>query len=120
MMERWGLKVEIANHAFDRTGHFLAGRDVDRLADFNDALRDPGVRAIFTTRGGKGAYRLAHALDFAARPSRPEAGHWLQRSPFCTWLFGDNAGWQGSTGLTPVGTALITGTMLRIDCGGLL
>ena len=51
MMEGWGLKVEIGDHVFDRNGHFLAGRDEDRLADFNDALRDPGVRAIFTTRG---------------------------------------------------------------------
>jgi muramoyltetrapeptide carboxypeptidase len=77
MMEGWGLKVEIGDHVFDRNGHFLAGRDEDRLADFNDALRDPGVRAIFTTRGGKGAYRIAHALDFAAalRDPKPLIGY---------------------------------------------
>src|SRR5690348_11263795 len=66
MLEGWGLRVEFGAHTFDRWGHFLAGSDEDRLADINDALRDPGVRAIFTTRGGKGAYRIAHALDFAA------------------------------------------------------
>jgi muramoyltetrapeptide carboxypeptidase len=44
----------------------------DRLADFNDALRDPGVRAIITTRGGKGVYRIAHALDFAAARNNPK------------------------------------------------
>jgi muramoyltetrapeptide carboxypeptidase len=64
VLESWGLRVEFGQHAFDRFGHFLAGRDQDRLADFNDALHDPGVRAIFTTRGGKGSYRIAHALDF--------------------------------------------------------
>lgn len=64
VLEGWGLHVESGQHAFDRFGHFLAGRDQDRLTDFNDALRDPNVRAIFTTRGGKGAYRIAHALDF--------------------------------------------------------
>lgn len=37
---------------------YLAGRDEDRLADINDALRDPGIRAIFATTGGKGAYRM--------------------------------------------------------------
>jgi muramoyltetrapeptide carboxypeptidase len=58
--------VEYGHHTFDKHGHFLAGRDEDRLADLNEALRDPGVRAIFTTRGGKGAYRIAHALDFQA------------------------------------------------------
>jgi len=64
--------VEYGQHAFSSHGHFLAGRDDDRLADINDALRDPGVRAIFTTRGGKGAYGIAHALDFAACRSDPK------------------------------------------------
>src|SRR5581483_7574181 len=64
VLKAWGLRVEYGHHTFDKHGHFLAGRDEDRLADLNEALRDPGVRAIFTTRGGKGAYRIAHALDF--------------------------------------------------------
>ena len=64
ILDEWGLRVEFGQHAFDKHGHFLAGRDEDRLADLNDALRDPGVRAIFTSRGGKGSYRIAHALDF--------------------------------------------------------
>ena len=46
ILEGWGLKVEIGAHVFDKEGHFLAGRDEDRLADLNEALRDPGVRAI--------------------------------------------------------------------------
>jgi muramoyltetrapeptide carboxypeptidase len=72
VLEGWGLRVELGRHAFEKHGHFLAGKDEDRLADLNDALRDPGVRAIFTTRGGKGAYRIAHALDFAAARSDPK------------------------------------------------
>lgn len=72
MLESWGLKVEIGAHVFDRYGHFLAGKDEDRLADLNEALRDPGVRAIFSTRGGKGSYRIAHALDFAAARNDPK------------------------------------------------
>ena len=72
MLEGWGLRVEIGAHVFDRHGHFLAGKDDDRLADVNDALRDPGVRAIFSTTGGKGAYRIAHALDFAAALGDPK------------------------------------------------
>ena len=72
MLESWGLKVEFGAHCFDRLGHFLAGSDDDRLADINDALRDPGVRAIITTRGGKGSYRIAHALDFAAARNDPK------------------------------------------------
>jgi muramoyltetrapeptide carboxypeptidase len=72
ILEGWGLRVEFGQHAFDKHGHFLAGRDEDRISDLNDALRDPGVRAIFTTRGGKGAYRIAHALDFEACRKDPK------------------------------------------------
>lgn len=71
IMKRWGLKPEIAPHAFDEYG-YLAGKDEDRLADLNDAIRDKGVRAIFATRGGKGAYRIAGDLDFAAMSQNPK------------------------------------------------
>lgn len=72
LLESWGLKAEIGAHALDRHGHYLAGTDQDRLSDWNEAVRDPGVRAIFTTRGGKGAYRIAHAIDFAAAQLDPK------------------------------------------------
>jgi muramoyltetrapeptide carboxypeptidase len=52
-----------AEHAFREVG-YLAGTDDERLADINTALRDDDVRAIFTTRGGKGSYRIAERLDF--------------------------------------------------------
>lgn len=71
LLEAWGLQVEIARHAFDSVG-YLAGDDADRLADLNDALRDPAVRGVFATRGGKGAYRIAAALDFAAARADPK------------------------------------------------
>src|SRR5215207_197736 len=35
ILEAWGLRVEFGAHAFDRLGHYLAGRDADRLADMN-------------------------------------------------------------------------------------
>jgi len=71
MLEGWGLTVDIGPHAFRRMA-YLAGTDDERLADFNDALRDPTVRAIFTTRGGKGSYRIADRLDFAAARNDPK------------------------------------------------
>jgi muramoyltetrapeptide carboxypeptidase len=72
ILTSWGLTVEIGRHAFDRFGHYLAGRDEDRVADVNDAFRDPGVRAILATTGGKGAYRIASGLDFAAARRDPK------------------------------------------------
>ncbi len=72
LLSSWGLSVEVADHAFDTYGSYLAGRDEDRISDLNDALRDPGVRAILATTGGKGAYRVAHALDFDAASHDPK------------------------------------------------
>lgn len=65
ILEDWGLRVDFGEHAFDKLA-FLAGADDDRLADFNAALGDRDVRAIFATRGGKGSYRIADRLDFEA------------------------------------------------------
>jgi muramoyltetrapeptide carboxypeptidase len=70
-LEKLGLKVEVGKHAMDEYG-YLAGKDEDRLADLNDALRDPELKAIIATRGGKGAYRIADGLDFEAARKYPK------------------------------------------------
>jgi muramoyltetrapeptide carboxypeptidase len=67
----WGLEVDFGQHAFEKL-NYLAGSDEQRLADFNDALRDPSVRAIFATGGGKGSYRIADKLDFGAARIDPK------------------------------------------------
>jgi len=71
ILEGWGLVVEVGEHAMDQWG-YMAGRDGDRLADLNDAFRDPGVRAIIATRGGAGAYRIADRVDFDAVRADPK------------------------------------------------
>ena len=70
-LESLGLVVEHAPHVFDTWG-YLAGRDEDRLDDLNAAIRDPAVRAIIATRGGKGAYRIADGLDVIAARADPK------------------------------------------------
>ena len=74
VLEDLGLKVEFGAHVYDvdSTLDYLAGKDEDRLADINDALRDPDVRAIIATKGGKGAYRIADGLDFKAARKHPK------------------------------------------------
>ena len=67
----WGLRPEVGPPALDQY-RFMAGRDEDRLADLNDALRDPGVRAVVTTTGGAGAYRIVDGIDFAAVRADPK------------------------------------------------
>jgi muramoyltetrapeptide carboxypeptidase len=70
-LEGLGLRVTVGEHALDRLG-YLAGTDEHRLADVNAALRDPDVRAVIATTGGKGAYRIADGLDFAAARRHPK------------------------------------------------
>lgn len=62
-------------HAYD-VADFLAGPDDARLADLDAAIRDPGIRAVFATRGGKGSYRIADRLDHEAlrRDPKPLVG----------------------------------------------
>jgi muramoyltetrapeptide carboxypeptidase len=71
LLESWGLQVELGDHVFDQWG-FMAGTDEDRVADINAAIRDPGIRAIFATRGGKGAYRIVDDIDGDALRADPK------------------------------------------------
>lgn len=75
LLRCWGLAVRVGRHAMDRCG-YMAGADEDRLADLNDAVRNPKVRAIITTRGGCGSFRLAQGLDVDAlrRDPKPLVG----------------------------------------------
>lgn len=70
-LEDIGLKVELGKHIFDKFG-YLAGTDENRLSDINSALRDPGIKAVIASRGGKGAYRIADRLDFQALQLNPK------------------------------------------------
>ena len=71
VLRAWGFRVDFGANAF-RKLNYLAGSDEERLSDFNEALRDPDVRAIFATRGGKGSYRIADRLDFEAARRDPK------------------------------------------------
>lgn len=72
LLRSWGLEVEVAPHVFDEHAGFLAGTDDDRLADLNDALSDPAIRAVFASRGGKGAYRIVDRVNYRAIRADPK------------------------------------------------
>lgn len=71
LLRSWGFKVDFGKFAFEKL-NYLAGTDEQRLRDLNDALDDKSVRAIFATRGGKGSYRIADKIDFAAAKKDPK------------------------------------------------
>ena len=71
ILAAWGLRCDRGAHVLDQHG-YMAGTDQDRLDDLNEAYRNPEVRAIITTRGGAGAYRICDDIDFAAVEADPK------------------------------------------------
>ncbi len=67
-----GWSATFGPHALRHAGYF-AGTDVERLADLNDALRDPAADGIWCLRGGYGAMRLLDGLDYDALARTPRA-----------------------------------------------
>ncbi|MEP7326854.1 MAG: LD-carboxypeptidase [Gemmatimonadota bacterium] len=59
-------------NAFRKYG-YLAGADEERLADLNQALRDPRLDAIWCLRGGYGMTRILDGVDFDALKRKPKA-----------------------------------------------
>lgn len=70
-VETLGYRVRVGEHALARYGH-LAGTDAQRAADFNAAIHDPEVRAIFALRGGYGTMRILDAIDYDALSAHPK------------------------------------------------
>lgn len=56
-------RVRFDRRMFDTYG-FLAGPDERRARELDDALADPACRAIVAMRGGYGAQRIVHAVDW--------------------------------------------------------
>ena len=74
-LETWGLNVRIAPHCLGRY-HYFSGSDEERLADFQDGLDDPSIKAILCARGGYGCVRMVEALNWDAFKKNP------------TWIIG--------------------------------
>ncbi|MBT2504225.1 LD-carboxypeptidase [Curtobacterium sp. ISL-83] len=70
-VESWGLRAVIAPHALDHRG-YLAGTDADRVADLNNVIRDPNVRAVIASTGGCGSFRIVPDVDVDALRDDPK------------------------------------------------
>lgn len=68
----FGWETVLGEHAKNRH-HYFAGKDEDRLADLNRALRDRNVDAVWCLRGGYGAMRLLEGVDYEALRRSPKA-----------------------------------------------
>lgn len=70
-LEAWGLNVRIAPHCLGRH-HYFSGSDEERLADFQEGLDDPSIKAILCARGGYGCVRLVESLNWDAFKKHPK------------------------------------------------
>nr|WP_159246232.1 LD-carboxypeptidase [Tenacibaculum maritimum] len=71
LAEKWGLKVLYGKHMFEQGNHF-AGTDEQRCEDFQKALDDPTIKAIWSARGGYGSVRILDRLDFTIFKKHPK------------------------------------------------
>ncbi|MFV0247399.1 MAG: LD-carboxypeptidase [Tenacibaculum sp.] len=71
LAESWGLKVIYGKHIFNQNHHF-AGTDNERYRDFQDALNNRFVKAIWCAKGGYGSVRILDKLDFTAFKKNPK------------------------------------------------
>lgn len=66
-----GWECSLGEHVLSRYS-YLAARDAERIADFNAALRDDAVDAIWCLRGGYGVMRILDHLDYDALRRHPK------------------------------------------------
>ena len=71
LAESWGLKVILGKHIFNQNSHF-AGKDNERAEDFQNALDNSNIKAIWSGRGGYGSVRVLDKLDYTAFLKQPK------------------------------------------------
>lgn len=68
----FGWEPVVGEYALNRYSYFAAP-DAERIADFNRALRDDSIDAIWCLRGGYGTMRILDSLDYEAMRRHPKA-----------------------------------------------
>lgn len=71
LAKSWGLHVVLGEHVFTQNNHF-AGTDTQRAKDFQKALDNPNIKAIWAARGGYGSVRVLDKLDFTGFKKSPK------------------------------------------------
>ena len=71
-LQDWGYRVKIGNTLGGASENYFSGSDDERLADFQQVLDDPDVRAILCGRGGYGLSRIIDRIDFTNFQQAPK------------------------------------------------
>ena len=73
LLKSWNLHAVVGDHVFSKDNHF-AGTDAERCEDFQKAMDDPTISAIWCARGGYGTVRILDKLDYTKFKKHPK---WL-------------------------------------------
>ncbi len=71
LLKSWGLHAVVGKHIFNQGQHF-AGSDDERCEDFQKALDDSSISAIWCARGGYGSVRILDKLDWTNFKENPK------------------------------------------------
>ena len=71
LIESWGYQIKTGD-TVGKKDFILGGTDAERLADFQQMLDDPGIKAILCARGGYGAIHLIDQLNFSSLLKNPK------------------------------------------------
>ena len=63
LMESWGLNVVLGSTIYEGYGHF-SSTDINREKDFQNAIDDNKIKAIWCARGGYGAMRIIDNINY--------------------------------------------------------
>lgn len=75
-LQTWGYKVHIGQTLDSSSENYFSGTDDERLAELQQLLDDPGIKAILCGRGGYGLSRIIDRIDLVK----------FERSP--KWIIG--------------------------------
>ena len=70
-LESLGYRVKVGTNVGKNHG-YLAGTDQERVDDIHSMFKDKNVKAIFTLRGGYGAFRLLDKIDYRVVKNNPK------------------------------------------------
>ncbi len=71
VLQEWGFRVKIGK-TVGRQHHYFSGTDAERLADLQDMMDDPEVRAILCARGGYGTSRIIDRVNWSNFKKNPK------------------------------------------------
>lgn len=71
LMNSWNLNVVVGENVFNQNYEF-AGTDEERAADFQKALDNPKIKAIWCARGGYGSVRILDKLNYKKFKKHPK------------------------------------------------